>query len=247
MKFPLLAAVVLLFSVTALQAASRVPLRLCTDGDLRDGGASGSMFPQDGKAILARLGTLPDLDVTIRAMPWRRCLADVVSGHIDGAFAVSATEERRKAMRFPSRGGQIDTTRRLYSFHYRVYRLKGHAFVWNTVLIQDKGQVIGVPGGYSMGGTLRRLGIEVDDGAPDISGNLRKLVQGRVQAVVLPARGADALIRSNAQWSEQIEATGRPFQGRANYLVFSHDFYRQHTALAEVIWQRVARLPAAGQ
>lgn len=180
----------------------------------------------------------------IETMPWKRCLALVEKGQIDGAIAASFRPERMSIGAYPlTAQNTIDTNRRMsdetYSFF--VLQTKPRAIEWDGKHLANTSKPIAAQLGYSAVALLHELGVKVDDSDKRPELLLRKLLLEQVSAVVLNTRHGERLLKEPT-FAGKIIRLDPPLQTREGYLLFSHTFARQHPSLIQRIWNEIAKV-----
>ena len=189
---------------------------------------------------MRRVGEDLGLAVTVRVLPWRRCLAQVESGEIDAALNASFTEERTAYAAYPRLAdGSPDASRALHSLTYALYRRRGDQLDWDGTAFANLSGPIGAQAGYSIVEVLRRAGAQVDDGSADHVAILRKLAFGRIQGAALLTDTADPALTSDSNLGERIERCARPLQEKPYYLLIGRRFVDAHAQLAERLWDGI--------
>jgi polar amino acid transport system substrate-binding protein len=177
---------------------------------------------------------MPEIRITFRRAPWKRCLMELKIGRVNGIFPASFKPERREIGVYPTHNDQPDKTRALINLSYFLYALNDSPITWNGQQLVVDG-TIGAPTSYSIVGDLKKMGHNVDDGARTTKKNLIKLQHKRVMAVAAQDVTADPLLESDNRFSDIVKLLP-PLKTKPNYLMFSHQFVQQHPKLAERIW-----------
>ena len=184
---------------------------------------------------------IPGLKITLKRTPWKRCISELSDNKVDGIFNASFKESRLVVGRYPTIDntpyGKVDSTRRITTISYSMYRLKGSGINWNGKFFTNLEDVIGAPFGYSIVEDLRKKGVAVEE-APSSRMNLDKLLSNRVQAVVLQDVTADDIIRRHSKYSN-VEKVNPPVATKHYYLMLSHKFVKENPELAIKIWDKL--------
>ncbi|NEX60741.1 substrate-binding periplasmic protein [Noviherbaspirillum galbum] len=187
------------------------------------------------------------LPVEFVPLPWKRCLAELAAGRVDGAFAASFKADRLAMGRYPGAARDTpDPAKRLHGSSYSLYRLKGGNLDWDGSAFHNLSGPVGILSGFSIQDFLLERGVQVDEGTGSPERTLRKLEAGRIQGAALQTRRADHLLQ-HPELAARIERLPVPLEDRPYYLMLSFDLVRGHPALAEDIWNRVARLRDSGE
>ena len=166
MAFRVWTAIAILLSCLWAPSALAASLFLATDDTPGNpwimGG--GSHFQENSPGLEIELYRLMakglNLELRVVRLPWKRCLADLKHGRVDGIFPASFKPERLSLGRFPTQNGKIDPSRKSRDSAYFLYTniasplgWDGQSFV-NMHLMER--QTVGVPLGGSIATDLRR-------------------------------------------------------------------------------------------
>lgn len=189
--------------------------------------------------LLRLVGEARNVRFEFQRMPWKRGLYLLEQGDIDGLFHASFKEDRLAVARYPMAGGRPDPRRAVFTQSYVFYARKGSGVAWDGSRLSGVSTPIGAERAYSIVDDLQRMGYEVD-AEKDQRLNLAKLAAGRIDAYAGLEGMTGAILRSGDY--PTIVALQPPIVTKAYYLVFSHRFYAEHAALAETIWDEIARI-----
>jgi polar amino acid transport system substrate-binding protein len=171
--------------------------------------------------------------------PGKRVLAEVTNNEHIGALMFSYSNERNRAMVFPmDPAGKVDANRRLARLSYYLYRMAGSKVEWDGKRFNNLNGAIGANLGYAVVADLQALAVKVEE-VPSTAQNLEKLRLGRLAAYAMHDFGVEAALR--APQYGKVERLAIPLSERDYYLTFSPRFYRDNKALAERIWDELAR------
>jgi polar amino acid transport system substrate-binding protein len=176
------------------------------------------------------------------SMPWKRCLEQLKTNQIDGAFSVSFNPGRATIGAFPGVDAnaahpQADTSKRMHMDSYVLVRPRGSRLNWDGKHIQNLEGRIGFQLGYSVGELLRAQGIPIDEGSQRSDELADKLIAGRLAGAALGGRTTAKLMHSPI--ASKLEVLPLPLIEKAYYLVFSNTFYRANPQLAARLWSAV--------
>ncbi len=172
-------------------------------------------------------------------LPGKRVLAEVAANQHAGAIMFSYSEERRRSVVFPTdAAGKVDSVRRLARLNYFLYRMAGSKLEWDGTHLTHLDGTIGANLGYAVVADLQALGAKVEE-VPTTAQNLEKLRLGRLAAYAMHDFGVEVALRA-PQYSK-VERMPIVLSVRDYYLSFSPRFYRDNKALAERIWDELAR------
>lgn len=189
--------------------------------------------------LLRMVGTTLAVRFEFRRMPWKRALYLLEQGDIDGLFHASFKEDRMAIARYPMADGRPDASRAVFTQSYLFYARESSGVRWDGATLRGVETPIGAERGYSIVDDLERLGYTVD-AEKDQRLNLAKLVAGRIDAYAGLEGMTGAILRSGDY--PTIVALAPPIVTKPYFLVFSHAFYDEDTALAERIWDAIGRL-----
>ncbi|ARU59293.1 family 3 extracellular solute-binding protein [Oleiphilus messinensis] len=179
-------------------------------------------------------------------LPWKRCLLNVEMGRVDGALAASYLPERERIGEYPrTSNGALDVSRSMYVSHYWLYTVDD-SVIWDgtQLVLPPRGQVAtGL--GYSIGSILRDMGVMVREEyyQPDI---VEWLSRGGLAAVAGYDAEIGPIIASDPAYSV-IRKHSIPLHEDAQFLLFSHQFYKTQTFVAETVWDALAELHSSGE
>jgi polar amino acid transport system substrate-binding protein len=195
---------------------------------------------EDGRGLnfeLLRLAAeRENITFNFQSMPFKRCLAQVKAGAVDGAFAVSFKTDRREIGEYP--GGAVpDTSKRMHIDRYVLVRRKGSNVDWDGKALHNVDGAVGAQLGYSVTDVLRSLNVTVDEGSQRADELVRKLLAGRLAAAALG--GSDAHTIMTGPYAAQLEALPRPLIEKPYFLLLSHQLVERDPALAQRIWNAI--------
>ncbi|PPI83829.1 amino acid ABC transporter [Marinobacter maroccanus] len=184
---------------------------------------------------------IPGLRIKFSRYPWKRCLAMLETGQVDGIFNASYNAARTRIGEYPRRDGQVDPTRRLTTISYHLYALPDTDLGWTGEAFEDPDLEIGAPLGYSIVSDLESLGVSVMK-VRSSRQSLQLLTAGRVHAVALQSVTADFLLSRNADQLAGIVRIDPPLKTKPYYLMLSREFKATNPELAELIWNAIGEL-----
>jgi len=184
---------------------------------------------------------IPGLRIKFSRYPWKRCLAMLESGQVDGIFNASYNTERTRIGEYPLKNGEVDLGRRLTTISYNLYALPDSDLGWNGKTFKDPALEIGAPLGYSIVKDLENLGVSVIK-VRSSRQSLQLLIAGRVNAVALQSVTADFLLATNADQLKGIVRVDPPLRTKPYYLMLSRQFKAEQPELSEQIWDAIAQL-----
>jgi polar amino acid transport system substrate-binding protein len=181
-----------------------------------------------------------NLKITLKRMPWKRCLAEMQKGHVHGIFTASFKEKRKKFGKYPEIDGKVDPSRRFTSASYALYRMKGSDVHFDGKKFDIKGK-IGAPSGYSIVDDLKKRGLEVDEG-PSTVNDFKKMMKGRIKAVAALEMTGDYYLMVNQEMNQKIEKVEPLIIEKPYYFMLSYQLYESNQALAEKIWDTIGEI-----
>jgi len=175
---------------------------------------------------------------TFERVPWARALQMVKDGEADGVFHSSYKKEREAFVKYLTSEGSPDPTKQIMSQSYVIYKRKDKTLSWNGDRFSDNTIKIGAVIGYAVIDDLKALGLDVVEVTTQSSG-LEMLYRGRIDAWIDIETMSDTRISKSPHIEAMIEKLNKPFMQRPYYLMFSHQFYDAHSALALDIWDAI--------
>ena len=233
--FPVLAAWCVL-GQTPAQAAGPASITLCFERQevppwrTLDGG--GLNFE-----LLAEVARRTGVSFDFQSMPWKRCLEQLKSNQVGGAFAVSFNRERMDLGAYPGTGAggaAADPAKRMHVDRYVLVRRRGSRLEWDGKRFANLNGRIGVQLGYSVGDFLRAQHVPVDEGSQRSDELAQKLIAGRLAGAALGGGDAKRLMRGPL--AARLEVLPLPLIEKPYYLVLSHAFVANQPQLAARLW-----------
>lgn len=231
-------AILLCYHAVSAAAGEKPFLHFCTEDNdswpwlLKD---RVGVTTQHLKLVEKKLG----LSMEITPLPWKRCMAELKSGNMDGAFKISYSAARAAEIgTYPMQGDKPDASKRLLTDSYSLYRLKGSNVSWDGKTLNANGP-IGAQTGFSIVEQLKALGATVDEGGRAPGNHLQKLLLGRLAAVALQSDEGDMNIISNPEFRGKIEKVVPVLVEKPYFLIFSRQFYAHHPGYAQQVWDAI--------
>ncbi|UGQ48015.1 substrate-binding periplasmic protein [Massilia endophytica] len=195
---------------------------------------------QDGRGLnfdlLDMVARRENIVFEYRAMPWKRCLAELKANEVDGAFAVSYKSDRRSIGEFPG-GASPDANKRMHIDRYMLLRRKGSKVGWDGKVLSNVDGAIGAQLGYSVGDQLRSLNVTVDEGSQRSDELARKLIAGRIAAAAVG--GSDAVTLMNGPLAAQLELLPKPLAEKPYFLILSRQMVERWPEQSQRIWSAI--------
>jgi polar amino acid transport system substrate-binding protein len=194
--------------------------------------------------LLAEVSRRTGVTFDYQSMPWKRCLEQLKSNQVDGAFAVSFNRDRMDLGAYPG-GANADPAKRMHVDSYMLVRRRGSRLDWDGKTISNLEGRIGVQLGYSVAGFLRARDIPVDEGSQRSDELAHKLIAGRLAGAALG--GGDVLRLMRGPLAGELDVLPVPLVEKPYYLVLSHALVASKPQLAQRLWNAVelARLSPA--
>jgi len=178
-------------------------------------------------------------------LPWARGLEQLKNNLVDGIFHASFKAERLKIGAYPLSNGKPDTSRKLMSQSYFLYKRKESPLTWDGITFGNLHGSIGAIIGYAIVGDLALINVEVEEVVSQWS-NLRKLVLGRIEGVAGLESMNDIVIKAHPEEFMSIAKVYPPIMSKPYYLMLSHKFVRENPELAEAIWDGIRDIRQTG-
>ncbi|MCP4720501.1 MAG: transporter substrate-binding domain-containing protein [Desulfobacteraceae bacterium] len=197
--------------------------------------------PGMGVEAIRLLGEKMGLTITIKRVPWKRCLNELEKGKADGLFTASYKEKRKQFGKFPEKDGKVDPSKRFTSSSYAFYKLKSSSLDFSAKdygIFTDK---VGGPLGYSIVEDLKKKGLKMEESA-STEIDFKKLIAGRLQAVAALELTGDYYLGAVKGFSEKIEKMNPLIVEKPYYFMLSHQFYEKDPAMAEKIFEAIAQI-----
>lgn len=172
---------------------------------------------------------------------WNRCIDDLRTGQTDGLFSMIWTPQRDPWAVFPKLPtDQVDPQKRLWSGVYRIYVRRDGQVSWDGEQFKGLNFGIGAPLGYlsykrlSELNALSPLNVLHEEG-------LQLVAARRIDGYVMDPVVAAGLLKE-LQLEQEVVGLEIPLLEHPWYLVFSPEYYRDHSDSAERIWAALANV-----
>lgn len=176
--------------------------------------------------------------VELHSMPWNRCLALVERGASAGALGASYTQERAQYAVYPmqrAKPTELNEETRLRHDVYSLYRRVGASVQWDGKSFSGLHGPIGHQTAYSIGGHLRKLGVETFDGSKSAEVVLRRVLTGDLQGAALQSEFTDRLLQL-PEFQGRIEKVTPPLLEKSYFLVFNKSYFARNEPTATALW-----------
>ena len=164
--------------------------------------------------LLEQVGSLLDVQVVFKNLPWARALKAVEQGEVDAITYISKTPEREKYTIFLPDNIISEST-----YYFLEYSDRERKIVFNGELNDLQTYVIGVQRGYSYNSefdkseTLNKLTFN------NVTQMISLLISGRIDLAILTKAEYENL--KNTDEFKRIRALNHPFTHTQNYIAFS--------------------------
>lgn len=181
-------------------------------------------------------------EVQMTPLPWKRCLAQLASGQMDGAIAASWLPERAQFADYPlDAKGRPDPSQRLYSDSYALYRHPDNPLRWDGSHITGmNAPQIAVPLGYSVGELLRGMGVRVLEPSKDSAEILRAVSHQLVDGAALLVSEANTALAGHRELRGTVVRITPNLQDKPYYLVFAKSYRASHAQETARWWAAIA-------
>ncbi|NOX33184.1 MAG: transporter substrate-binding domain-containing protein [Deltaproteobacteria bacterium] len=182
-----------------------------------------------------------DIEITIKRLPWKRCLRELEKGNIDGLFTASYKDKRKKYGRYPEKNGKVDPSRRFTSASYAFYKLTGSKLDFTGKNYKIFTGKVGGPLGYSIIDDLKKKGLQMEESS-STEIDFKKLLSNRLQAVAALELTGDYYLTMNKNFSKKIVKMEPLIVEKPYYFIVSHQLYETNHELAEKIFDSIAEI-----
>lgn len=190
------------------------------------------------------------VQVVLVKYPWKRCLAMMEKGAVDGVIGSSFQSDRLSMGAYPVKRGfsserteeaEIDETKRLHTSGYSLYRRKGAKAEWDGKAIKNLGgKGVASQLGFSITADIKALDVPVIEVAADPERMLQGLLKGEFAAAAVQTSSAQFLLSKNKEYAEKIEKCNVdtvPFHQKPYYLMLSKKLIGEYPELSREIWR----------
>jgi polar amino acid transport system substrate-binding protein len=239
MSYKSLCVLLALLTGMSAHAGKEPPLRLCfEDVDQRP------WSTPNGKGLnfdlLNRVKLLLNEQFIYSAKPWKRCLSELKSGHIDAVIGAADAVERRSWSRIPQLpDGREDSSRALFEDAALVFLRVGGNASWDGRELVAPGRVVVVQSGYLVGQQLRDKGYVAHDTVKSAADALRMLAAGSFDVAVLQGLEASRLAQHDARFKGRVQQAALPYSTVHLHLMVGSTTYRRDPQRIEAIWQAI--------
>lgn len=194
------------------------------------------LFVAWARAALRKLGCM-DV-VTESRLPYHRIVSSMSAGTIDIRVTGGYRSDVAEIMRFPMRGETVNRALAVAEADTRLYVLKNSPAVeWDGTRLRLSGPnpTVGTVRGHYTEKVVQARQWEIDS-APTWEANTRKLLSGRVAAIVGPDSVVDAL-----QGREVMQMLDPPVQYDLYFAPVSRQFHEKYPEFTRRFWLEICR------
>ena len=210
---------------------------------MEDGLWAPYLFVADGRPAGAHVNMLKHAfehlpySLTIKTMPWKRCLNWAQAGRVDGVLSASYTKERAEYLHFPLDAMSADgnAPNRIMSVNYVI--------VSSTRIPEWNGKAdklplpIGVPMGYATAERLQARGLKVTEGLryDDL---FRMLMRDRIGSLIITNELAD-LYLLEPPYKDKLRKHRVPYETHPLFVPFANKGKVSRNQ-AKTIWNAIS-------
>ncbi|MES2128178.1 MAG: transporter substrate-binding domain-containing protein [Pseudomonadota bacterium] len=187
--------------------------------------------------LIADFAISAGCQISLVRLPVMRVRSSLENGSIDFA-PVEDRPDNPPGIVFPKdRQGKLDYERAVRIVVVTFVRASDKLPADTDPMTYLKGHSVGTTHGAAYAASLRKLGMNVDDGAVDVARNLEKLKLGRIDALavslILP-NDMDNFVA--ARFGKDIVRLEKPISTAYIWLATNQDYYDQHRDQVEAAW-----------
>lgn len=200
------------------------------------------------QTALGQNGILPDLVIkTTQRLgiqtefvhyPWKRCIALLKAGEVDGIFAAIWQKERDDWGVFPKSTHQADPRYSLQNVKYSIYTNPKSNLNWNGTQFTNVRIGISAPLGYIAEQRLRKMGVLSRNSYTPQEG-LRLVSLNRLDAFIVESNIGDHIVHQLGI-EQNVKVLPIPFMTTDWYLPLSHQWVKTNPSLAKKFWETLA-------
>jgi polar amino acid transport system substrate-binding protein len=182
------------------------------------------------------------IEITLRSLPWKRCLLHLQTGLVDGAFAASYRPERLTMGMYPTKGNkEQDVSKRIHISSYYLYTAVDSKLTWDGQEFSNLSGDISVQLGFSISGKLEEMGVSVNEvKGPERA--LKDVLSELSQGAALQAERADYILSSAPSFDGRIKKHKIILTEKPYYLMLSFNLTNKYSSYSQYIWERLALL-----
>lgn len=176
-----------------------------------------------------------------KSLPWKRCLAYVASGEMDGVVAAAYSAQRAVWGVVPLLpNGEERSAARLYYDEFHVYVRSGSPVKWDGKAFANLNGSVAIQAGFVVAERLGKMGVELDQSGKSAEHGLRLLMNGSASVAVLQASQANFLIHGDPRFRGHVEVLPVPFAQVPLHLLMSRKSWQREQKRIEALWDALA-------
>jgi len=206
---------------------------------------SGKQVPKENPGVSIEVLRIldqerPEIAISFRREPWKRCLALLETGDISGVIA-SYKVNRHKIGKYPMEGDAPDESRAFEITRYCLYTKTSSNFAWNGVSFENEVALpVAIPLGYSIADLFETNEIKITDVNSSDRGFFL-LKNERVSGTATLCESGGQILAQNEEYFD-IKENKIPLRTKGSYLLISHQFYEQHTDISQQLWTGIVSI-----
>ena len=173
----------------------------------------------------------------LQRLPWRRCLAAVSRGELDGVIGVGWTAERDLAYYFPRSELGLDPSKQLLHLNYSIYTRSDSVLRWDGQQLTGVEHGLAAPKGYVAELRLQQLGVLRELDAALESG-IDLVLKHRLDGYVLPDEVAVTQLKGHPE-ADKIRKLEPRFMAQPLFLAFSRQSSKLNDERRAQLWQQI--------
>lgn len=181
-----------------------------------------------------RLGIQPEFV----SYPWKRCIALLKTGKVDGIFAAIWQKDRDEWGVFPKSDQQANPRYSLWSVVYSIYANPKSNLKWDGTHFTNVRSGISAPLGYIAEQRLRKMKVLSPNSHTPQEG-LRLVSLNRLDGFVVERNIGDHIVHL-LDIKQNIKVLPIPFMTTDWYLPLSHLWVKNNPSLAQKFWETLA-------
>jgi polar amino acid transport system substrate-binding protein len=182
---------------------------------------------------------IPELQLQLQRLPWKRCLAALAAGQVDAVIA-SFQPERLALGQYPMQGQLPDPERGFGAHQTCLVSRQDARWHWDGLRFDGVDElIVARPLGYAplKSPSQQKMTMHY---TLSTTMDLALLAKGRVHAITTLCRIAGQPLASAAITAKGLKVLQPPLYSNTGYLVFSKQFYQREPQLAAALWQQLA-------
>ncbi|MBT3360701.1 MAG: hypothetical protein HN403_13835, partial [Rhodospirillales bacterium] len=178
------------------------------------------------------------VELEIRRVPWRRAVKMLEIDQADALFPASFKKERTALGVYPMKDGKPDDSRKIAEYSYYAYTTKDSGISLDGNQIKNADCPIGAMRLSAIIEQLKNTGHQVNEEETSRI-NLRKLLQGRICALVDLDFVIDPFLTSNPSLGSGIRKLSPAIRTKPYFLLFTKTFVKKWPVRTEQIWDAI--------